>query len=368
MKKGCLLFLLVGLLSSCKQAGPLSNRNIKTIDIKLDEIKPLPEAAFQDFIFLELETRDDCLLEDISKTVFDDDFIYILSSFGGNIYIFQKNGQYISKLKQGSGPGELVFATDFYVDNDRIYVLDVYRKIKEYDLSGKYLKETDLESPFFLISKHNQSLFLFDPNLGKNNDYHLAIYENGEKSSFLKKKDEFKRVGYMPTNVFVETNNQNMLISHMLSDTIYQYNDEDKSVLASYYIDFHGMSVNSKTIEMRDPRMYQKVCKDNDYIGGIYRLAFFEDQLFFSFEYKKSVYAFYNTDTENVDLYANLLSQLPNPTKIVGKNKKELICVYYMNDLHEYFEDNSPVGDKADKLRSLSSDVEKNPILVILNM
>jgi hypothetical protein len=66
--------------------------------------------------------------------------------------------------------------------------------------------------------------------------------------------------------------------------------------------------------------MYEKVCRENGYIAGIHHLMVLGDDLFFSFKYKDIVYAVYNRKEKAVALYSCLLENLPNPSRIAGKN------------------------------------------------
>lgn len=357
---------------SCKHVSSVDKENaeLAPINIDINQIKGASEYFFDDYNLIALETNDDCLLENITKTVFVGDQIYILTSYGGNIYKFDSDGHYISKMKQGNGPGELVFVTDFYVDaeNERIFVLDVYRTIKEYTLSGDYIKEQGFESPFFSLCVKKQGIFLFEPNLSKSSSHYLSIYPTqGEPRKALPKDDNFKQAGFMSTNVFVDNDEKSMYVSHMLSDTIYTFFYDSGVLSPAYFIDFHGLSINSKNIKIDNSRMHDEIVKKNGYISGKNRLTKLGDHLFFFFEYKDNVYyVAYNKKTKKTELFSRLLQDLPNPSRIVGANNEGAVGMYTMIDLKDYFESNQSVEKRTDMLKQLSSDSESNPILIVL--
>ena len=119
--------------------------SVEIINLKLEDADNAP--VFSEYSYISLETNDDALLENIVKVELLDDDIFILSSYGGNIYHFTSSGKFVRKWLRGNGPGELIFPTDFFVDSNKkeIIVLDLYRTLKRYSFAGDFLAEEHKE-------------------------------------------------------------------------------------------------------------------------------------------------------------------------------------------------------------------------------
>lgn len=358
-------FLL--LFASCTMNRLNKDLGVERIEVDLSKVnKKTP--LFSSFDFIKLETKDECLLEKVVKVVFSDDYIYLLSSYGGNIYKYSNNGKYISKLRQGNGPGELTFATDFYVDepHNKLYVLDVYRVIKEYDLSGTFLNEHKLDSSCFLFTRVNDAFLLFDSNLSKKNNFHLRLFNNNSKDkSFCKKNEYLKQIAFMPSNVFSMCGDSKYLFSHMLSDTIYHFEIDEEKLYPAYFIDFGKRSINSIDKQISDAREYDMICKTGNYISGIYSVSYINDKLFFSFMYEmNNLYAFYSSKEKEVFLYNQLYKGLPNTANCVGRNENSVIYSYTVSELKDFFDLNPPIDQEMVKLQKSCENPDENPILV----
>lgn len=110
--KGVLYLVILLLFMNACDFHKDSSFPIEIIDASLNNIKE-EVSVFADYSFIRLETLDTCLLENIVKVDIQGDAVYLLSSYGGKIYKFTGEGRYVWQLKQGNGPGELIFATDF---------------------------------------------------------------------------------------------------------------------------------------------------------------------------------------------------------------------------------------------------------------
>jgi hypothetical protein len=76
--------------------------------------------------------------------MFKDNF-YVLDKRQKMIFKFSNAGDLISKIgKVGRGPGEYTFVMDFFLKDNRIYVLDIQQRIFIYDLDGKFLELINL--------------------------------------------------------------------------------------------------------------------------------------------------------------------------------------------------------------------------------
>lgn len=181
IKKTISLIIIVLLLfSSCKEEKSFEHTpyNTNVHEIKISNSKLL-KASFadymKDFDYLELKTNTDNYVSEISKVQQFKDNFYVLDSKKSNLYVFDKNGNFIRKIGQrGDGPGEYKDISDYVINTEKetISILsNLNIKIFEYDLQGKFIKDIAF-SDFF--PKHMNLL---------NNNYY-ALYTDNSSDSF----------------------------------------------------------------------------------------------------------------------------------------------------------------------------------------
>jgi len=131
----CFLSLLL-ILASCSKS-PQSN------------IVLLESSECDSFVLgtpkriIKLETSPESSLSYIVKlaTDFEKHRIFILSDF--NVYIFDSEGDFVTKLRKGNGPGDIsmVLAFSLIEKSQQFCVLDNAKRIKIYDYDGKPVAE-----------------------------------------------------------------------------------------------------------------------------------------------------------------------------------------------------------------------------------
>ncbi|MCD8184486.1 MAG: 6-bladed beta-propeller [Bacteroides sp.] len=163
--------------------------DIQEIIVDVDNMAIENVSAFKQFRFVNLEFGDESMLSDIAKVVCCKNRIYVLSTEEPTVFIFDAMGKYEKKLRKGQGPGEVVFVSDLGVYNDTLYVLDSYRKIKLYDLAGNYIKDKQtFEQPFFSVAFASDGMYLFDPNINKNQIIICISFQKREKIKLFYRK------------------------------------------------------------------------------------------------------------------------------------------------------------------------------------
>lgn len=365
MKKTVYVIGLLLLLVSC-HSGKDSFAQKKIIDASLENIDE-QNSVFKDFSVVCLETTDSCLLENIVKVEYQED-IYLLSSYGGTVYKFTKDGRYLWHLKQGNGPGELIFATDFFVDHSTrsVYVLDNYRDLKIYSFEGEYIKTEHLPALAFLFTKRDDTFLCFDPNLSRKSDFNFYVYRHGEKvDENLKKSDDSRNVGYMPGSVFAFAGDDSVYIQHMLSDSIYSYSLSDNSLTPLYFIYTNGLSVNSRDIHFPDSRSFYQICKEQGLIPGVSGLSYFRHKIYLTMFYdNRPLYVVYDVDMQRSTVFTSLCEGFPGSTRCVGRSKEGIIYCYDVEELAEYAGQGSAMNERLMPLMK-SVKPEDNPILVV---
>jgi len=130
---------------------------------------------------IRLETTPDSYLGGISKTIIDlpNDRIFIVSDF--NLYIFDGHGKFITKLKQGKGPNEVISVPSFTVNRNRktVYALDNASTIVELDYDGNFLNRMRI-GEFYSIDMYcpsDSNLFLLCNWVGRKEKYFVGNYD-----------------------------------------------------------------------------------------------------------------------------------------------------------------------------------------------
>lgn len=175
-----LIIIVLLLFSSCKEEKSFEHSiyNTNVHEIKISNSKLL-KASFADYIkdfdYLELKTNTDNYISEISKVQQFKDNFYVLDSKKSNLYVFDKNGNFIRKIGQrGDGPGEYKDIRDFVINTEKetISILSNRNiKIFKYDLKGNFIKDI----PFSTFSPKHMNLI--------NNTYY-ALYTDNSNDSF----------------------------------------------------------------------------------------------------------------------------------------------------------------------------------------
>lgn len=363
MKKIVYLFCIIFLIG-CKTTD--SEEKIESIKVSVNATNS--ESIFSDYSFIKLETNEECLLENIVKADISENHIYLLSSYGGNIYKFSRDGKFIWKLAKGNGVGELIFPSDFMFDESdtTLLVLDNYRTIKKYSSDGEFIEKEDFKTPAFLFERSDYGYIRFDPNLTTKGNHYLYAYRD---SSLVFKglpiKENVKKVGFMPSNVFVKSNKNNeYFIQHMLSDTIYKYFAVNNEIIPIFYIDTENKSVNTRNIEFKDSRSFHQICQKENLIPGISGLSIIGDNLYMMMYYReKQWYIKYDQKNATTTVTNRLCSGLPNSLRCVSREHDFIAYAFRPEELYEN------KVDLDDKAISLLKDVkiDDNPILILFN-
>lgn len=335
--------------------------------IHIEEIQVEDSYFLNDIEFLQLETNEECLLEDVNKAILYDDKIFILSSSGdGNVMIFSKKGDFLTKLPKGEGPQEIIYPTDIAIDeeNNTLIVLDLYRKIKIFDLNGLFLKEIQLDSPFFHVETVKNDYLLFDPNSSKKAEHFVGILSDGNFYSAFPKR--IASVFFAADNCFFKENGE-LYVSSVVSDTIYKYIPDEKSLSPYCIIDFNGKGINEEMTRKGERCTlgeYMSTASKRNLYSGPIDPCFFEDKISFSLNGEKALFVKYNMTSKSIKYFRLLSPYIPNIYKIAGKTKTQIIYTITAFDFLEYMNDNPKIRT-SEKMQKLNINEFDNPILIL---
>lgn len=351
-------------LFSCQKS---INKNTTTENIEVDIKQAQNEALFTEYGYIKLETSEKSLLpSSLNKIISHKDTIIIHSIENNNLSLFKRNGEFIKRFSIGNGPNEIVYPVDITFDksNNTIWILDSYRFVKEFTLEGVQKKEMRVEDPYMRIGKLNNTILLFDANLGRKNDYYFEFVNDQNSIKYIRKKDSYKEIVYIPNSTFNIISDSTVSFYHQFEDIIYSWNLDSQIVKPIYQINFKDQSsIASADLEKTlKPREYQKMYDNREYIFGIKNLYILNDNLFFTIETDKLYYCTYNSNTKDINISTKLIEGLPNPRNIIGLDGNNLLYTLTPEEVITYSKNNKV----SYKISELMNDIKEddNPIII----
>lgn len=153
-----------------------SCQNKKNDKIDLDLSKKKSELKYSEILdsirYIQLETKDDCLIGNINQILKDDTLLFIMDRKQKSIFIYNESGSFIQKINQvGKGEGEYISLTSFCVDprKKKIFIYDeIQKKILQYNYNTNYEKDMKLGDSEIIRSValfNNGNFIFFTPDL-----------------------------------------------------------------------------------------------------------------------------------------------------------------------------------------------------------
>lgn len=241
--------------ASISEAKPSESSEAQNANFwELDVAKDYPEKTINleeiaDVRYVPLETTDHSLIQGIHKMATSKDKIVICDIVQNIIFIFDKDGHYISSInKKGAGPQEYSSIQNFAVDfqKEEIYICDYPLKyrILTYSFDGEFIRESKLDQkiwPSILYNYDENHLIAYDNyNMESENankqPYSLINKENGQvsplpliienrKSNRVMTSDGDKFMSFsIDIDPMIKTDD-GVVISDFALDTIYKYTD-----------------------------------------------------------------------------------------------------------------------------------------------
>ncbi|WP_373523929.1 6-bladed beta-propeller [Aquiflexum sp.] len=336
--------------------------------VKLSEItKESPN-----FIFL--ETTENSLIGRIDKIIFYNEFIFILDSFIAEaILIFNKEGKFIKKLSsQGEGPDQYKKPLDFFVENEKIWILDNGREIKVFDIKGdlmdiikikslsaiKFQKSNDSSVFSFVSGDIDDNLIVTDKDLNRINSRFPYINRDVDK--------------VIINPIYKQYDSGEIIYRRNYNDTLYSI-DKFGSIRPYKFINYGSNGIDHKTFSS-----IKSSIMPNDLLDKFAYTTYFSENLkneylVFSFkdDYWISVYDKKN-ETSILFTYENYLNDLTyeKDSYAIGTTKEELIFLVIPQSLKAHEEkiianaNNKFPPEFYQNIKNVSPD--DNPILMLV--
>ena len=228
-------------------------------------------SLIRNAVFIPLETTNESLITIIESIIATDFYIYIIDKYqGGNVLIFNKNGDFIKRIRKGEGPEEILDlkSVDFDYSNQELIVYH-NRFFSFFTPEGNFkLKEKlPLNASEFAVTPNG---YLFYVPTGFSNE-HLGVRHN-DMVYITDKKFELKYTGLLDfvskdnnfeNRTYLNIHDNKVNFTKKFTDTVYQYIDDNK-VKIKYALDISDKKLPDRVIN-QPFELFWKEAGQNDY-------------------------------------------------------------------------------------------------------
>jgi hypothetical protein len=202
--------------------------------------------------YIPLETTSECLIAEITKLIFTDNFIYVWDYKVNKLYQFDVTGKFIRQIGQiGQGPDEYVRINSFDVNkkNGNISIrCEMKQSVLEYDYTGKLVqvKKIGMVANNFIYYKDN---YLFYCSTFPNRDIFNKTFPeqyrlvNALDGKIYEQYLKWTYNDYLSTSIFASNEreglyqfNENIMLVENATNTVYKI--EHDTILPIYAVDF----------------------------------------------------------------------------------------------------------------------------------
>ena len=289
------------------------------------------DSLFERVSMIQLETKDECLLNKPSKISINNDKIFLQDYFE-NLYVFDLNGKFLNKIgSKGKGPGEFIQLVGYDFDNKgNVFITDYHKQLK-YTSAGTFLSSIPLninkangydEQEFFCYPEQvfevkNGSFYVWSGSIGMHSG------TSGKTFALHKIDDKLNiQASYFPIhhsvitsfNRFSKFGNYINVEPYFGNDTIFGFIEGE--LAARYYIDFGQRKLGPVPSDIKQFGEY-KYKVDEKYATNIRKISETKNWLYFRFSYNKNSYiAFYSKDLKKVFVSKSSRKALPHKSLI----------------------------------------------------
>jgi hypothetical protein len=233
---------------------------------------------FENFRTVKLETSDSILLGEINSIVLSNDKIYLTDIYANTLYIFDKTGKFLSSInKQGQGPGEYVYITQFVVDGENIVTkCGSLRKIIIYTEAGEFISEQSINcSPMdiSLLGNHNYVLYSGNDRAGSANKLRVVNFAKADKQFIPIDAVKSKYLHYRAPYNFFKKSKDTVRFFEPYNDTVYSVTKD--MIEPAFYIDFKGKNIPQSFFKTEHENIFtfSQSVMQHEYAAGVFRFA-----------------------------------------------------------------------------------------------
>lgn len=327
----------------------INEENLGEFSLKIDRVVPL-------------ETDSICVIGNfITDVAFHNDQFFLHNFMNPrNIYSFDKNGEFIFKLKKGKGPGEITYIESFTFNLDTL-IVNTFTSLLYYDLQGKFYYKKQLPEGLnfrnFIYFKNNILTFGFMPSRkifqsfrgikdGTNKKFidfykeNIILYKKYDTSfdqeidTYIPAKGDYDGLSMNPISKYKD----HLLLLEPPANYIYYYDGEQ--MVNAYTIDFGDKNFEEKEFKLGIEHNMSKIREGKKW-GFITSINETRNYISFGFgRVIKDVWTrtecVYSKNTKKYFFLNDLLDELDLVgVQIMGTYKNQFICMVKPYDLSE---------------------------------
>lgn len=346
----CMILLFTTILVGC--GGNLSKQRddnllVLTIDWngvvdKFDYSSMVEDSV----LMIPLETREDCLIGEVTKLIYQNDLIYVADEISKSIFVFDLSGKFVTKVHSpGNGPGEYVNITGFVVYGDDIIIYDhMMGRLFFYDANGQFIRDKDVSAIWGtdMFEMDNKLYLVNDGSTSESGCYHLFTVDlpDADKYGMYLPFDKEKDNQGWGVDSYCSKLKDEALIFFWPYDTLYSVKAQE--AYPSYRIDFGNKRLPKETIYGDGVKALQTAISGS-YVTGLNRVHQSNSFLFLLYGDSDSDYTtVYNKKTGSMQTSKSLVNDrlgglLLQSSKVGYTIQDERIIQCYPADYIGYF-------------------------------
>jgi len=364
---------IIILLFACKQ-----HNNFDTVELEPTLNKNLTLGKINDII--QLETTEESLIGYVTKVNVDlpNNRIFVQSDF--NVYLFNAEGKFITKLIKGRGPGEISMILSISPDskNKKFYAIDSGNFICVFDYNGKLLSKYKLESFYssdiYLLDEENVILHCY--NVGTSEKNFVGIFNFSENKVVRKfipaEESPYPPLIYMVGNNFT-TNGNKLFFARTNIFGLFEFKADTFQRILTYDIGNRAVpeSFYNKYVEQRKISSFGEDAREKNYVPYIMNSFYFSNHYLVTLYDEK--YSCYAIDEKNKNkIYMNgplpVYFNLPDVKSLrLPRGMQDNFLVFSCTPL-DFFELNPVEETKEIEIdgRKINVKYDANPFLIIV--
>lgn len=318
------------------------------------------------------------MLDRIRKIIITKSNIYIYDDFkGGGIVIFDSDGNYIKRIPNGRGPGELFKLYDIAFDKKRNeFIAYQHSYFSFFAPDGQYIRQQKLPLIVYEVAVIPEG-YVFKTINGQTNN-HLGPWKN---SGLLITDKKFKLISvglpWQDSQVNLEGynylyNNSSLYITEKFKDTIYQYVSKDNVLKAKYIFDYSRKKIPERYLKGSSEQFKNAILQNDvyfylgEYLDSQSHHVFFINSWFN--ESQLIVYRDKNSGNMKGGTrpYYNL-NEIP-PIAFPKTTFGDYLVSRYYPGKKDLFTSNSSIISDDDKLKVKGLTENDNPVLVFFKL
>lgn len=315
--KSVIISFISLLFVGCSDIGhPNSHYAGKIIRVDVNENKKLnPQKEYSIVKMIPLQTTTDCLIQEISKLYFTDNYIIVFDQHHNNIFLFDNEGKFVRKIGvKGQGPTEYNTFNDIIYDPNTqlIYAFERFRsQMFIYNLKGELIKCVKSKYMFnsFVKCKYGYWIYSCFKQNNPNNSFLMLVDENLSeiKQEYFPHAD-ITTVQFTP-RFTINQDNGKIYFYYDYSDQIWELSDKAESV---YKVDFGDLSLPYQEMKRTTQnKKNDKITHNNKHLGFISNLLISNELIYFNCMesgLNKSVSQYsvkYDFNRKRIDIYGS---------------------------------------------------------------